>query len=59
MMGRKVEGSPELRALGGTHCRLWRVGAEAEMGGIVLTEEPGRRAEKIGGMKRDGSGRSG
>lgn len=39
MMGRKVEGSPKLRALGGTHSRLWSVGAE--MGGIVLTEEPG------------------
>lgn len=39
MTGRKVEGSPKLRALGGTHSRLWRVGAE--MGEIVLTGEPG------------------
>lgn len=41
MRGREVEGSPKLRALGGTHSQLWRVGAEAEMGEIVLTEEPG------------------
>lgn len=29
------------------------------MGEIVLTEEPGRHAEKIGGMKRDGRGGAG
>lgn len=47
-MGRKVEGSPKLRALGGTHSRSWRdrVGGGAEMGEIVLAKGAGVTREK-------------
>lgn len=62
MRGREVEGSPKLRALGGTHSQLWRVGAGAEMGerdsaderaGVTRGKDRGQERRRVGGGAGD------
>lgn len=56
MMGRKVEGSPKLRALGGTHCRLWRVRSAGRDGrdsadgraGVTRGRDRGHEKRRVG-----------